>query len=158
MRYLKKYKIFESSEPEDYFKKIVNLKLIEDLKDLCLEFLDNGYKLTYQVRIGNSGYIVMFGHLQLKNNKIPDGITTAEEEYLELRNSEINKFEKWTNFYPEHFEKAKELLKINSIVYLFRIYGVEDGNNMDHNINKEAQSEVLERLRGMYPNENIVNI
>lgn len=44
------YKIYESDITE-YLKKVVNKKIISDIIDLSLEFLEDGYELLYFDRI-----------------------------------------------------------------------------------------------------------
>lgn len=159
MRYIKSYKIFESS---DYFKTIVDMDIIQDLKDISLEYLDDGYIISYAVKSIHPelvDYTLLMGQYQLVNDKIPSDISDIQRNYLIRQQEVLSKWEHWTNYKPEYIEEAKKNINKYGLTYLFRIYSIgPSGDSRDHVINKEAQLDILYRIRGMYPNEKIENI
>lgn len=148
------YKIYESDITE-YLKKVVNQKIISDIIDLSLEFLEDGYELSYFVKIGKNW--ILTGGRRFKDEQIPDHYSPLLRDYLS-KNSEIKKeWEHWTDFKEESFPSVRILLESEPLKYYFRIYSIgESEDDRDQIVNKEAQSEVFDRIKGLHPNEIIL--
>ena len=160
MKYLKKYKIFESSE---HFESMVNMNLIQDIKDLSLDYLDDGYIISYVVKSIHNYPPFSWTHPEFVNYTLLTGRLSTSDEL----NSSLSKWEHWTNYKPEYIDEVKESINKYGLTYFFRIYKIgpsgrewslNPSNSGDHVINKDTQVDILSRIRGMYPNEKIENI
>jgi hypothetical protein len=49
MKYLKKFNEMSETEMKDFFKDIIDLDIIDDAKQIALEYIDLGYYLAYSV-------------------------------------------------------------------------------------------------------------
>jgi hypothetical protein len=159
MKYLKKYKIFESSE---HFESMVNMNLIQDIKDLSLDYLDDGYTISYVVKSIHNYPPFSWTHPEFVNYTLLTGRLK-----LSYNSSLVSSFEHWTNYKPEYIDEVKESINKYGLTYFFRIYKIgpsgrewslNPSNSGDHVINKDTQVDILSRIRGMYPNEKIENI
>lgn len=142
MKYLKKYKIFESSE---HFESMVNMNLIQDIKDLSLDYLDDGYIISY---------VVKSIHPEFVDYTLLTGRLSTSDEL----NSSLSKWEHWTNYKPEYIDEVKESINKYGLTYFFRLKEKKEGSLLRLLTMKDAQLDILSRIRGMYPNEKIENI
>jgi len=156
MKYLNSYKIFESDNPtKDFFEDKINWDLISDLKDISLEYLDNGQEITYSAEVNTESnqYPLFLSSYRLKDNE-PDYDVSEFEREIERRYRAPKEFTHWANFHKEHSMKAIQAYeKSNKINYKFMI-GMPDPSSVVKR-DKNAQTEILERIQGMYPNEKI---
>ena len=82
MKYIKYYKLFEANDIDQ----LINWEMINDIKDMSLEYLDDGYRLIiivyYRIPVGNrleEIYSLVYDH------------STNKEEKLNIDNMNINK-------------------------------------------------------------------
>ena len=139
MKYLKKYKIFESSE---HFESMVNMNLIQDIKDLSLDYLDDGYIISY---------VVKSIHPEFVDYALLAGRLSTSDEL----NSSLSKWEHWTNYKPEYIDEVKESINKYGLTYFFRLKEKKEGSLLRLLTMKDAQVDILSRIRGMYPHEKI---
>ena len=148
MKYLKKYKIFESSE---HFESMVNMNLIQDIKDLSLDYLDDGYIISYVVKSIHNYPTFSWTHPEFVDYTLLTGRLSTSDEL----NSSLSKWEHWTNYKPEYIDKVKESINKYGLTYFFRLKEKKEGSLLRLLTMKDAQVDILSRIRGMYPNEKI---
>ena len=56
MKYLKKFNEMSETEMKDFFKDIIDLDIIEDAKEIALEYIDAGYYLAYSIAYNQEFY------------------------------------------------------------------------------------------------------
>ena len=56
MKYLKKFNEMSGTEMKDFFKDIIDLDIIEDAKEIALEYIDAGYYLAYSIAYNQKHY------------------------------------------------------------------------------------------------------
>jgi len=105
VKYLKTYKLFESngsteSELKDLFEPYINWDLIEDAKDMSLEYLDEGMRLFLEIAYDYKYYIYYMGFSNYEN------------------------FSEWTTYFltKDSLYKIKPIDK-SKVRYLFRLNG-----------------------------------
>ena len=57
---IKSFKLFEDKKIEDtsvYFKDKINYDLLQDLKDLSLDLIDDGYRLQINIRVSDNFFV-----------------------------------------------------------------------------------------------------
>ena len=131
MKYLKTYKLFESNKPtgldiNDVFEPYINWNLIDDAKDMSLEYLDEDMVLFLDI-IYDDKY----------------------EIYYMSFSSYVN-FSRWRRSYltEDSLYKLKPIDKSKLIYqfYLTNKYGLYDIS---------ASKELVSRIKEAYPNENV---
>ena len=112
MKHLKTYKIFESKEnlTKDYFVDKVNHELIQNLKDISLDLLDeiDDLQLVYNVTtkgFPGPNHKVIYGFYRTSDEKIPNHLSDFEREFVENRKLP-KEWEHWMSYYDEHREMA----------------------------------------------------
>jgi hypothetical protein len=147
MKYLRKYKIFESSEFIDF----VNMQLISDLKDICLELLDDGLNLTYDVIAGD--YVIFAGGRSGVVDEVPSGASDLLRSHVLRLNNIKRDFSKWTDFKTPYKEKIKNfLLNGGKPYYRFRIH-IES-----FEVVEDVQMDVFTKITLLYPKEKIIHL
>lgn len=163
MKYLKTYnQINESDEFESnrdeiksFFENKINWDLINDLKDLSLEFIDEGCRLYYSAIV--DGYYIITGSFFSKFDKIPSDISQLEMDVImRFQNLEKKDSYLWSDFKDEYLERTiqswndkHEIKYLISLTHRKMRYEDYTTNNI------EGEDEILERIRYMYPNEKI---
>ncbi len=134
MKYLKNYKLFEfqisrfdESDVNDVFEAYINWKLIEDAKDMALEYIDDGMSLGVEISyINHYVYHIRYNHKETYSEWISDSFNNLTEGPYEL-----------------------EPIDRNKIIYQFYL---EKDDGM---IDKESDKELELRVKEAYPDENI---
>ena len=70
MKHLNKYKTFESSEEDSkkFFESVLNYDLINDLKELCMDFIDDDYQLNIDYLFRVTPYMSrLFGGVRISH-------------------------------------------------------------------------------------------
>jgi len=129
---------------EESFKDFVNWDLIEDLKDLSLEHIDNGYTLSYNI-IYEKPYNVYNGEKYYTHNEI--GVLSG------IFNHTIDKVTYLSTSGPD----KSHLLNIDSryIKYKIKLFTRELLTSDEYKKGFEYSNEILEIIKSMYPNEKI---
>lgn len=134
MEFIKSWSLFESESI--FIKDKTNMDIIQEIKDLALEYIDNGLTLYYYVYLK---YNAITSNLQSGNN-----ILTG---YLNHDVDRIN----WVKL--TRFEYEKSISDFQNLSYHFSIddsrYEIEDSTL------EEFEKELLDRIKGLYPNERI---
>lgn len=163
MKYLKTYKIFESNNPtEDFFRDKINWDLIETLKDLSQDCLDEGGKLLYSVEIEKTDHgthRLLIGTFFTREEDFDPSVEMGpyETELAKKMRDVIPKDNiTFVNLFPQFLEKAiKSWESTKCLTYGFCLY--EHGYfNQHREKDMDATKETLKRLESMYPNEKIV--
>ena len=122
MKYIKYYKLFEANDIDQ----LINWEMINDIKDMSLEYLDDGYRLIiivyYRIPVGNrleEIYSLVYDH------------STNKEEKLNIDNMNINK------------KYIKYHITLHKKVDNYHIY------------DNTKTIELHERIMSAYPKENI---
>jgi hypothetical protein len=159
MKHLKSYKLFESNnQTENFFRDKINWDLINNLKDLSLEYLDDGGKLLFSAEIGKEDLDLMLGTFFTKEEPLDPSVGMSEFE-TRMAKRMRDQFPKdsitFVDLFPEFLEKAvKSWEKTKKIKYGFCLY--EPGYfNQHREKDMIATKEVLRRITGMYPDEKI---
>ena len=113
MKHLKTYKIFESKEnlTKDYFVDKVNHELIQNLKDISLDLLDDINDLELVYTVNTSYHKVLYGFYRTSDENLPDArdytnaISELERELL-VNRQVPKEYEHWMSYYDEHTENA----------------------------------------------------
>jgi hypothetical protein len=151
------------NKTQEFFSKKINWELINALKDISLDYLDEGDKLSYSVNVEvdpseqtNSGIILM-GQFQTRDDKVDwDNMGPYETEIVKRQLAVIPKdFEHWINLFDEHYNKAvKQWEKSNKFSYGIMLqYQADYGGRSSRN--KKGQLEILKRMKSMFPDETI---
>lgn len=142
MKYLKSYKIFESFEESDVqevFEPYINWELVRDVKEMSLEYIDDGMILNLEISYGKYESVLKppfyIYHMQYNH----DGIIK--------------------NWKPESFgqltEGPYELEPIDKSEMVYQFYLV-DGVVRNGAYCPSEDKELESRIREAYPNE-IIN-
>ena len=160
MRYLKKYN--ESREDAAKLKKIfsdkINFDLIQLIKDISLEYLDEGWVLYLSVRSDTLEDYNSHG----RNTAFP---TKRKFNHHGWRSGEIFSLVYWHhcsnpegewnwNIDDHDVDILISDYKINGLRYTFSINKRLHGHGESASLNPECK-EILERVLSIYPNENI---
>jgi hypothetical protein len=95
MKYLRKFNEMSETEMKDFFKDIIDLDIIDDAKQIALEYIDIGYYLAYSVAYNQEYYgsylkqpkrytrlVILYGSFSHERNKMHydynDGITIKD--------------------------------------------------------------------------------
>ena len=140
MKNIKSYKLFENiDELEDLFKSSINYELIDDLKDLSLEYLDSGKILEYHIIIYNrysNIWITILG-----------GIFSHSECFIS--------FKELSDYVTNQLRKLKVESYLHNwdipIKYLFNIKDVNGLLTEEDYIN----DDILYRIKHIYPDTKI---
>ena len=160
MKCLKSYKIFENEKPnptKDFFKDKINNSLIQDLKDLSLELLDehDDLQLTYSILTNDKGFSpILMGFYRIKDEKLPDHLSDIEREFVQSRQLP-KEWEHWTNFYDEYRQEAIENYEKNGLIYRIGFYSGQPREESFNVLKEEYFKHIIDRLREMYPQERI---
>jgi hypothetical protein len=157
MKYLSTYKIYENekaNKTKAFFEDKINFDLINTIKDMSLEYLDNGDKLSYSVSIEYSTIIT--GQFSTRDPKVNwDNMSDIEIEIIKKRFKLIPKdYMHWTNFYDDFYHKAVE--SWNEIGKLF--YGIMLHHQEENEVsvrNKEGCQQIFSRIKLMFPDEKV---
>lgn len=142
MKYLKRYKIFESRfsdlDVKDVFEPYINWNLVEDVKDMSLEYIDEGINLNIEVNYkdnDNNYYIltIYFNHDETNIYWNPGNDRSSSKDVL----------------FTHLTEGPYELEPIDKSKILYYFYFTIDGYGV---INRD---ELLSRIKETYPDENI---
>lgn len=133
MKHLKSYKLFElqisgfdESDVKDVFESYINWNLIEDTKNMSLEYIDEGMSLGVEISyINHYVYYIRYDHTGIYNEWEPGSFNNLTEGPYEL-----------------------EPIDRNKIIYQFYL----EKNGM---IEKESDKELELRVKEAYPDENI---
>lgn len=131
MKYLKTYKLFEStgfteSDIKDVFESYINWDLIRDAQDMSLEYLDEGMKFNLEI--------------------------TYDDYYIYyMRFSNDANLSEWKiGMMNDLTEGPYELEPIDKSKLIYQFYLTKDGL-----YNKSANEELESRIKEAYPNENV---
>lgn len=136
MKYLKKYKLFErfeESDTQNVFEPYVNWDMIETLKDMSLEYLDDGMTLKLEIIYLNqfiaydfdrSFYFMKYNHGKLNSS--------------------------WNCTFDDLTEGPYELEPIKPNYITYKFYLIKIGE-----ITVKSTHELRSRMKDAYPNENI---
>jgi len=134
MRYLKTYKIFESIEDgldkedtKNVFESYINWNMIHNLKDIALEYLDNGLTLIVRIRYNDEAY--------------------HKEKYTNIIYTICFKHECDVSTFSTPSFNIYNLEPIDKSRIQYHIFIV----NKDVDTMKKETSEVIEILGDMYP-------
>lgn len=167
MKYLSTYKLFESvNQTEEFFKDKINWELIDTLKDISQDCLDEGGKLMFSVDVDNitderRQHRLLMGIFFTREEDFDPSIESGPYE-TELAKKMRVMLPKdnltFVNLYPQFLDKAIESWEsTKSLTYGFNLY--EPGYfNQHREIDRKSSLEVLDRIKNMYPNEKIVFI
>lgn len=136
MKYIKLYEDL-TNEIQDIFYPIINWDMIEDLKDMSLEYLDNGLelkiligycptrpKLKYNILLA----VIKFAHNNYKCMWTPHSIGSLDIDDIKIVGSDI----------------------------FYAISLIEAGSTVNSVINKRTETlELVGRIEEAYPNEDI---
>lgn len=142
MKYIKLYEELSDSQLES--EKLLNTKLIKDVKDMALEYLDDYYILNIQVFIRNDNM------LKVKALADPHKIFTcrfSHGSYLEWEHPIIDQF--------KYEKKHYNIVLWSMPQYAMRaIYARDKIENIKISVKNE---ELLNRVKEAYPDESITN-
>lgn len=128
MKYLKKYKLFErfeESDTQNVFEPYVNWDMIETLKDMSLEYLDEGMTLTLEIiYLDKSFYFMKYNHEKLNSS--------------------------WNCTFDDLTEGPYELEPIKPNYITYKFYLIKIGKTT-----VKSGHELRSRMKEAYPNENI---
>lgn len=163
MKHLKSYKLFESTnQTENFFRDKINWELIETIKDLSLEYLDDGSKLVFIAEISKidpkDNHRLMIGTFFTKDEPFDPSVEMGEFETRmakRMRDQLPKDSITFVDLYPNFLKLAiRSWERTNKIKYHFCIY--EPGYfNQHREVDTEATKEILGRITGMYPDETI---
>jgi hypothetical protein len=146
MKYIKLYKIFESSlgllddmpiDIKDLFSNHINYDLIQEMKDLSLEYIDDGYTLYYSIYV-NDGKVLNNSWKLLLNAEF---------------NHEIDKI-----IYNTYFNMDNNFNRLGKISIGYSVgisYKSITFNNEKDFQRKIYEEDLLRQLKNIYPNEYI---
>jgi len=156
MKHLKSYRIFESKEnlTKDYFIDKVNHELIQNLKDISLDLLDDIDDLQLVYNVNTKYHKVIYGFYRTSEEKVPDNLSDFEREFVESRKLP-KEWEHWMSYYDEHRERAIKEYEDSGLSYSFAFHKGETRTESFKVLNETEHDEILIRIRSMYPNESI---
>jgi len=176
MRYLKTYKLFESNDNTNktqmFFMDKINFDLIDTLKDISMDYLDEGGKLSYIIyltdirggatfrEMAGKDYIILMGTYHTKDDKINwDDMGPVETEILKRQLEKMPKdYIHWTNLKDEHYNKVvAQWEKCKSLSYGIALHHQGEYGSMGKRDIK-GQMDIVSRIKSMFPNENIISI
>ena len=162
---LLKFRIIKESKnnpTQDYFNDKINWDLINTLKDLSQDCLDEGGKLLYSAEVANyergQPHRLLMGSFFTREEDFDPSIEVGDfERELSIKYRDMIPKDNITfvNLYDEYLQKAiKSWEKHKEIIYGFCLY--ESGYyNQHRERDDESSKEVLKRIKSMFPNENI---
>lgn len=166
MKYLKGYKLFESvNNTEEFFRDKINWDLIDTLKDLSQDCLDEGGKLLFSIEVSKSNsqdyHRLVYGTFFTREEDFDPSIEVGPYEAelaKRMRDAMPKEDITFVNLYPQFLEKAiKSWESTKTLVYGFNLY--EPGYfNQHREIDDKSSLEVLKRIKRMYPKEKIIMI
>lgn len=130
MKHITKYKVFESESHIDE----IDFDMINDAKDMALEYLDMGYTLEIDVCCGIIENTVNVDKKRYDPNPHSKGIIYS------LKYSHDEEKTKW----------YKETGDYNLIMYYFIIYKEKEG---EYTENSDKSFEIVSRIMEAYPNK-----
>jgi len=162
MKHLKTYKIFESKEnlTKDYFVDKVNHELIQNLKDISLDLLDDINDLELVYTVNTSYHKVLYGFYRTSDENLPDArdytnaISELERELL-VNRQVPKEYEHWMSYYDEHTENAIKEYKSDGLSYSFAFHKGKIRTESFEVLSEIEHDDILIRIRSMYPNESI---
>lgn len=131
MKYIKLFENYSDSEWDSRYSEYINWYLINDAKDLALEYIDNGFVLAYYIYVGSDNLL--------------NGIYTHEID--SMKRFTIRETERFA--YSHQYDRFFD----GGIAYTFQLYK-EDRTRVSASKHKKYKNE-LERLTKMYPDEKI---
>ncbi len=167
MRYIKSYKLYESKQLD--VKSMVNWNLINDLKDLALEYLDKGdtveeYNVFLNVIPGNEKSANILKSTYWEKNRDDNEKSNQYLIYSGYFNHEIDEFNDVMN-YEWGGGKGSEFItykaKIENFIELINKYHLNLSYSISYEImmeDTENEKELVNRLKQIYPKENIITI
>jgi hypothetical protein len=165
MKHLKTYKIFESKEnlTKDYFVDKVNHELIQNLKDISLDLLDDINNLELVYTVNTSYHKVLYGFYRTSDENFPDNLSELELErelllnrlYAENNLAQTKEHEHWMSYYDEHTENAIKEYKSDGLSYSFAFHKGKIRTESFEVLSEIEHDDTLIRIRSMYPNESI---
>lgn len=147
MKYLKTYiKLFESSDAKELFGDDINNQLIQDIKDMSLEYIDEGYILSYSVFVYDRQ---SNGYLKILSGEFSHSDDDNYEDYNVVDYSDHNKMYhiKTTNFLKNLKTSFRYDIGINNF------YKFNDHESLK--VIGEYVKTIINRITEMYPDENI---
>jgi len=156
MKYLIKYKLFESKEnlTKDYFIDKVNEELIQNLKDISLDLLDEIDDLQLVYTVNTKHHKVLYGFYRTSEEKIPDHLSEFEREFVEGRKPP-KEWAHWMSYYDEHRERSINEYETGGLSYNFAFHKGETRTESFEVLSETEHDEILIRIRSMYPDESI---
>jgi hypothetical protein len=130
MKYLKSYNLFENAH--DLFRNEINYDLIQDLKDVALDYIDDGYKLIY--------YVSIYDRKSNKYVHLFTGEFSHDIDGIHSNDSDIFFNIKVTNYLKNLKSSFKYEIVLKSDKYMYP------------NI---VEERFIEQIAKMYPNEEI---
>jgi len=133
----------------------INLELIDKLKELSIQYLNNGNKLSYIVNLGHHDLVM--GSFQTQTEIVPNRLKGIELEiFLERLNLIPKDWIHFINFYDAYFEKIKsDFINGKKIKYGIRLYKTICSDQRGKPINKIGQKKLVSQLSELFPNEEI---
>jgi len=170
MKWIKSYKLYESNQLD--VKSMVNWNLINDLRDLALEYLDKGdtveeYNVFLNVIPGNEKSANILKSTHWEKNRDDNEESNQYLIYSGYFNHEIDEFDDVINYewgggqgsgFIMHKAKIENFIELLNGTFKYQLnlsYSISYEIMME---DTENEKELVNRLKQIYPKENITSV